>query len=165
MGDRPISEVEENMTAAIRREIEELEAAYGPAAAAVEERPDLETLDTYLNRDFEELLDRLKRARQWEHKLESHGQGLLSSPQVAEQVDDSGHDIEARIDRADTDLERFVDTLERLRETAEHGSSLDGRLEALITELEEQRDRLDELRELRREVEHDLSAAGISWVD
>lgn len=165
MGDRPISEVQENMTVAIQREIEAVARTYRTTASAVEERPDLETLGTYLTHDIEEIIDQLKRARQWEHKLESHRQGLLSSSQVAEQVDDSGPEIEMAIERAETNLGQFVDTLERLRETVEAGSSLDGRLEDLLTDLEEQRDRLAELRDVRKEVENDLSAAGISWLD
>lgn len=164
MDERPISEVETDLDGAIQRDIEELGETYRHLETAAETVGELGSLDTYFDINIETIIERLKRARQWERKLESHQQGLLNHSQVMEQIDDDAPGIEARINQADRYVASFLDTLEEVQAAAED-DAFTSQAATVRNDLRDQRQELDDLTETLNGVDTDLQDAGFLWIE
>lgn len=164
MDERPISEVETNLDGASQRNIEELGETYRQLETAAETVDELDSLDIYFDISIETIIEHLKRARQWERKLESHQQGLLNHSQVMEQIDDDAPGIEARINQADRYVGSFLETLEEVQ-TAAEDDAFTSRAAALRSDLRDQRQELDDLTETLNDVDTDLQDAGFLWIE
>ena len=88
MSERPISDVDETIDTGIKQEVESLADSYAEVNELVGESDDISSLDNYLDRSIEKIIEHLKRARQWEQKLTAHQRVLLNNSQVVEQIDD-----------------------------------------------------------------------------
>jgi DNA repair exonuclease SbcCD ATPase subunit len=165
MSKRPISEIDEDLLPEVERQLDELVSAYETARRAAEESEELFEFEPYFSVDFGELLEELKRARQWEYKLDAYQRDLLSVRQLVEQVDDGAAEIRKWIRMADGSLDRFADTVEKIRDAVSDDSDLAARLDVLRDEVETQQRQLDELDELLTHANKSAKNASISWMD
>lgn len=165
MKDRPVTEVEKHLDESVKQEIETLRDCFTRASEAAEESPAIGELDTYLNRNIDDIVAHLKRARQWEHKLESHQQGLLNHQQLIEQAEDNKYDIEAQLNRTEQYLQSTTETLENLRDQLDSESELHTEIINLLDELERQQQQLSDMDETLTSVDNEMMDSGVTWMD
>jgi DNA repair exonuclease SbcCD ATPase subunit len=163
MSERPISEIDENLLPEAERELDELVSAYDTAKTTAAESEELFEFAPYFSVDLSELIEELKRARQWEYKLDAYERDLLSVRQLVEQVDDTANDIKAAIRRADRSLDVFAETVEQIRDAVSDDTELAGHLEDLHDEVETQRQQLDGLEGTLTDAHNAAKDASISW--
>lgn len=69
MSERPISDVDETIDTGIKQEVESLAASYAEVNELAEKSDEISSLDNYLNHSIKEIIEHLKRARQWDRNL------------------------------------------------------------------------------------------------
>lgn len=163
MNDRELSAVEENLTESARGEIESIEEAYDTVRAEAEQAGTPVDVDVALGEEIERTVEKLKRARQWEHQIEFHEKGILNHHQLIEQVDDDAFAIEATINTADREIDGATDTIVALRE--EVAEELSAALGDLNEALERQRDHLETLNETLSSVHNSMMDDGVTWME
>lgn len=165
MGERQRSAVESTIDDDIARGIEGLRNTYEGVEAAAEEADQLDRLESSLSVDIAHVVEQLKRARQWEHVLEAHQQGLLEHAQLIERVEDDPFGIEAQVNRTERDLGGFVETVEAMRADLDDEPDLAARLADLREGLEHQQAQLTALLDTLAAVDTDLQNAGVVWME
>ena len=163
MSEKPIGEVEGNLTREVETEVENLRSAYDAAERACEETDELAGLDSYLSTGIDTIVERIKRAREWERKLESCQDGLLSLQQLKEQMDDGPFEIEAEINRATRYIDEAVETLQTMGDKIDDGSELDAALSDLLDSLQTHRRQLTDLNETVEDVDNSMMDSGLRW--
>lgn len=163
MGEKPIEEVERNLKRDVATEIENLQSAYAAAERACDETDDLAALDSYLSTGIDTITERIKRAREWERKLESCQDGLLSLQQVKEQMDDGPFEIQAEINRATRYIDEAIETVQTMRDSLNEESELDAALSDLVDSLETHRRQLTDLNETVEGVDNSMMDSGLRW--
>lgn len=165
MSERPISDVNEIIDTGIKQEVESLTNSYAEVNELVEKSDEISSLDSYLDYSSKELIEHLKRARQWEQKLTAHQRGLLNNSQVVEEIDDDKFSIEAQIERTDGYMRSAIQTLEQIKDKIEDESELSQQMADLIEELTTQQQRLHDLNDTLSKVDNDVTDAGILWME
>lgn len=166
MKDRPVAEVERHLDETVEQDIEALERQYDAVKETAGDTSAVGEIDSYLDIGIDEIAGHLKRARQWEHKIESHQRGLLNHQQLIEQTgDDDKVDIEAQIRRTEGYVGSVTGTFEQLREQTETGSEIHDEICMLIDELERQQQLLHDLNETLTDVDNEMLDAGFTWMN
>ncbi|MFO7794158.1 MAG: hypothetical protein R6V35_04250 [Candidatus Nanohaloarchaea archaeon] len=162
MNNQQISEVEQNMDASVKREIEELQQEYENLTGMIDDTNQLERVESALTNDVEEVVNHLKKARQWEHKLQQHQNGRLENSKVQEQIEHDLHEIQAQISRADDAVKQFKKDSRNMKKIMKKLTTESEEFNNLTRAIAEQEEKLDELDSTLNGVMNDLRDAGIS---
>lgn len=162
MKNQQLSEVEKNMDASIKREIEELEQEYENLTAMVEDTDHLERIESALTNDVEEVVNHLKKARQWEHKLNQHQNGRLENDQVQEQIKHDLDEVQSQINKADRALKQFKKDSREMKNIMKELTTESQEFNNLTRKISEQEEKLDQLDNNLNQTMNQLMDAGIN---
>jgi DNA repair exonuclease SbcCD ATPase subunit len=143
--DPEIQEVERRMDDDIKDEIENLEEEYEKIKEMVERQGDLGDAEELLQEDIQDLVNHLKKARQYEKELADFIAGKKKGTTTARNLEHGISEIKAQIDAADRAVSNFKDDFENVKKRFQDQRRLIEQTDYFEDRLEEQEEGLDEL--------------------
>lgn len=144
-----IEGLEHELDTDIKRQIEHLEGEYNNLRELVEDQGEIETLESHMEHEVEEITEHLKKARQIEHHLDRlfNEEKNMSDSDFAEKLNDDIHRLNGHISKANSVISKFREDFDVFRDDV---SDLDnvvasmGKVEGQIEQQEQELGKVEE---------------------
>ena len=142
-----IEGLEHELDTDIQRQIEHLEGEYNNLRELVQDQGEIETLESHMEHEIEEVTEHLKKARQIEHHLDRlfDEKKNMSDSKFAEKLNDDIHRLNGHISKANNVISKFREDFGVFREDVSDLENVVESMDKVEGQIEDQEEELGEV--------------------
>ena len=142
-----IEGLEHELDTDIERQIEHLEGEYNNLRELVQDQGEIETLESHMEHEIEEVTEHLKKARQIEHHLDRlfDEKKNMSDSKFADKLNDDIHRLNGHISKANNVISKFRDDFGVFREDVSDLENVVDSMDKVEGQIEQQEEELGQV--------------------